>query len=74
MITGMVMTVDTVEGSFKLNQTKSEADQVAIASALTQQHDEAAQTIGKQMVALRPHLDYMSPTHVSVSIDSRNAP
>ena len=68
-IVGLVMSVDEVEGSFKLNQHKSDADHVAIASALTQGHDEAAQTIAKQMVALRPHLDYKSSTPVSVSAD-----
>jgi transcriptional regulator len=65
-IVGMVMSVDEVEGSFKLNQHKSDADFVAIAATLLQQHDGAAQTIGKQMVALRPHLDYTSSKPVSV--------
>jgi transcriptional regulator len=68
-IVGLVMTVEEVEGSFKLNQTKSEVDYAAVASTLLQRHDEAAQTIGKQMVALRPHLDYNSSTPVSVSAD-----
>ena len=68
-IVGLVMTVEGIEGSFKLNQHKSDADHVAIASALIQGHDEAAQTIAKQMVALRPHLDYKSSTPVSVSAD-----
>ena len=68
-IVGLVMTVEEVEGSFKLNQHKSDADHAAIASALVQSHDEAAQTIGKQMVALRPQLDYKSPTPASVSAD-----
>ncbi len=68
-IVGLVMSVDEVEGSFKLNQHKSDADHVAIASALLQQQDEAAQTIGKQMVALRPQLEYKSSTPVSVPAD-----
>jgi transcriptional regulator len=42
---------------------------VAIASALLQRRDEAAQTVAKEMVALRPHLDYKSSTPVSVSAD-----
>jgi transcriptional regulator len=67
-IVGMVMSVDVVEGSFKLNQHKSDADFAAIAAALLQQHDEAAQTIGKQMVALRPQLDYTSSKPVSVPV------
>jgi transcriptional regulator len=68
-IVGLVMTVEEVEGSFKLNQHKSDADHTAIASALLQRPDEAAQTIGKQMVALRPQLDYKSPTPVGVAAD-----
>ena len=68
-IVGLVMSVDEVEGSFKLNQHKSDVDHVAIASALLQQSDEAAQTIGKQMVALRPQLDYKSSAPASVSAD-----
>ena len=73
-ITGIVMTVESVEGTFKLNQTKSEADHVAIASALIQQHDEAAQATGKQMVALRPQLEYKSTIPVSAPADVRNVP
>src|SRR5260370_21319814 len=68
-IVGLVMSVDEVEGSFKLNQHKSDADHVAIASALLQQQDEAAQTIGKQMVALRPQLEYKSSTPVRAPAD-----
>jgi transcriptional regulator len=65
-IVGLVMTVDDIEGSFKLNQHKSEADHIAIAAALVLRPDEAAQTIGKQMIAQRPQLDYKSSTSVSV--------
>ena len=68
-IVGMVMTVEEIEGSFKLNQHKSDVDYAAIASALLRRHDEAAQTLGKDMVALRPHLDYKSSAPVSVSAD-----
>ena len=68
-IVGLVMTVEEVEGSFKLNQHKSDADHAAIASALVGRPDEAAQTIGNQMVALRPQLDYKSSTPVSVAAD-----
>ena len=73
-IVGLVMTVEGVEGSFKLNQHKSDADHVAIASALTQRHDEAAQAIGEQMVALRPQLNYILPLNASEPADGRNAP
>ncbi len=59
-IVGLVMTVENIEGSFKLNQHKSDVDHVAIANELVRQPDEAAQAIAKQMVALRPQLDYNS--------------
>ena len=39
-IVGLVMTVEEVEGSFKLNQHKSEADYAAIAGALAAQADD----------------------------------
>src|SRR2546423_1528251 len=57
-IVAVEMTVESIEGSFKLNQHKSDEDHVAIASALAQQDDPSAQAIAKRMIALRPHLDY----------------
>jgi transcriptional regulator len=72
-IVGLVMNVEGVEGSFKLNQHKSDADHAGIASALMRQQDDAAQKIGKQMVALRPELDYKSVVPVSASAELRNA-
>jgi len=76
LIVGLVMTVEEVEGSFKLNQHKSDADHAAIADALAQRHDGVAQAIGTQMVALRPQLDYKSSGSAGVSVfaDGRNAP
>ena len=38
-IVGFVMTIEEVEGSFKLNQHKSDADYTAIANALSAQAD-----------------------------------
>jgi transcriptional regulator len=52
------MTIETIEGNFKLNQHKSDADHVAIVNALARQDDPSAQAIAKRMVALRPTLDY----------------
>ena len=72
-IVGLVMTVEEIEGSFKLNQHKSDVDHVAVANALTQQPDAAAKTIGEQMVALRPQLEYKSTAPDSAS-DGRNVP
>jgi transcriptional regulator len=54
------MTIETIEGNFKLNQHKSDADHVAVVQALDAQDDPSAQAIAKRMVALRPHLDYAS--------------
>jgi transcriptional regulator len=68
-IVGMVMTVEQIEGSFKLNQHKSDVDHLAVATALARQPDQAAQTIAKQMVALRPQLDYKFSTPVGVAAD-----
>ena len=68
-IVGLVMNVEDIEGSFKLNQHKSDADHMAIATALMQRPDDAARTIGNQMIAQRPRLDYKSSTPVSVAAD-----
>jgi transcriptional regulator len=55
-IVGLVMSVDEVEGSFKLNQHKSDADYAGAANALTQQPEAAAQMVASEMRALRPQL------------------
>ena len=55
-IVGMVMTVEQIEGSFKLNQHKSDVDYVAVATALARQPEVAAQVLAGEMRALRPHL------------------
>jgi transcriptional regulator len=55
-IVGLVMSVDEVEGSFKLNQHKSDVDHLAIATALARQPEAAAQHLANEMRALRPHL------------------
>jgi transcriptional regulator len=47
-----------VEGSFKLNQHKTDADNVSVANALAAQPDPDAQLLAARMVALRPHLLY----------------
>jgi transcriptional regulator len=53
-IVGLVMTVVEVEGSFKLNQQKSEADYAAVAGALAAQPDTASQQIAGLMREARP--------------------
>jgi transcriptional regulator len=55
-IVGLVMSVDEVEGSFKLNQHKSDVDHVGVASALAQQPDAAAKILAGEMRLLRPQL------------------
>ena len=53
-IVGMVMTVEEVEGSFKLNQHKSETDYAAVAGQLEAQPDSSARQIAKLMRNMRP--------------------
>ena len=53
-IIGLVMTVEEVEGSFKLNQHKSEADYAAVAGALEQRPDTGSQQIADLMRKARP--------------------
>jgi transcriptional regulator len=65
-IVAVEMTIETIEGNFKLNQHKSDEDQIAIANALGAQSDPSAQEIAKRMKALRPHLDYAKPTTAPV--------
>jgi transcriptional regulator len=55
-IVGIEMTVETVKGSFKLNQHKADADHVA--AALARENDAGSQAMAARMIALRPHLDY----------------
>ena len=52
-IVGLVMTVEDIEGSFKLNQHKSDADHIAVANALAQQGDPASRAIAGEMRKLR---------------------
>jgi transcriptional regulator len=73
-IVGLVMTVEDVEGSFKLNQHKSDVDHAAIAVELLGQASADAQAIAKRMVALRPQLDYDSLVPAGVPADGRNTP
>ena len=53
-IVGLVMTVEDVEGSFKLNQHKSEVDYAAVAGALAQRTDTGSQRIAGLMRKARP--------------------
>jgi transcriptional regulator len=53
-ITGLVMTVETIEGSFKLNQHKSDVDHAAVSDALALQADCGARQLARTMRAMRP--------------------
>jgi transcriptional regulator len=53
-IVGLTMTVEEVEGSFKLNQHKTEADYRAVSAALASQADTSSQEIGRLMREARP--------------------
>jgi transcriptional regulator len=53
-IVGLVMTVEEVEGSFKLNQHKSEVDYAAVANALGGRPDAGSQEIARLMKEARP--------------------
>ena len=57
-IVGIEIEVETVEGSAKLNQNKSDADFASVAMRLRASGDPAARRISERMVALRPHLSY----------------
>lgn len=53
-IVGLVMTVEDIEGSFKLNQHKSDADHVAVTGALALQKSAGAQKLSAAMRVMRP--------------------
>jgi len=53
-IVGLAMQVEDVEGSFKLNQHKSEADFAAVASGLAAMPDHGSQNIARLMRAAWP--------------------
>jgi transcriptional regulator len=55
-IVGLVMSVDEIEGSFKLNQHKSDVDHLAVAAALERRPEAVAQVLANEMRALRPNL------------------
>jgi transcriptional regulator len=57
-IIGIEMQIETIEGSFKLNQNKADADFAGAAWALSRQDDPAARAIAQEMIALKPQLSY----------------
>ncbi len=71
-IVGLVMTVEDIEGSFKLNQHKSDVDFTALAQALAVQPDTDAHVIAGLMRYLSP-LAFAAQTNATTSPE-RNAP
>jgi len=57
-IVAVEMTIETIEGSFKLNQHKADEDHMAVATALAAQDDLSSQALAGRMIAMRPHLSY----------------
>ncbi|HEY4985326.1 MAG TPA: FMN-binding negative transcriptional regulator [Bradyrhizobium sp.] len=55
-IVGLLMSVEEVEGSFKLNQHKSDVDYAAVVQELARQPDPAARILAREMRTLRPQL------------------
>jgi transcriptional regulator len=62
-IVGLSMSVEHVEGSFKLNQHKSDADHLAVTTALGKQDDAGSQKIAADMRAMRPHVFAAERSH-----------
>ena len=73
-IVAVEMTIETIEGNFKLNQHKSDADHVAVVQALSCQDDASAQAVARRMIALRPHLAYDQGSSVSPPPGQRLVP
>jgi transcriptional regulator len=55
-IVGLVMTIEEIEGSFKLNQHKSESDYAALAGALDERTDTGSRQIADLMRKARPQV------------------
>jgi transcriptional regulator len=64
-IVAIEMMVETIEGKFKLNQHKPDADHLMVANSLARQGATGARAIASRMVALRPHLLYEERRAVS---------
>jgi len=67
-IVGLTMTVNDIEGSFKLNQHKSDADYTALAGALATQPDAAAHVIAGLMREHRPQVFAADINHTHSTI------
>jgi transcriptional regulator len=67
-IVGLSMRVEDVEGSFKLNQQKSEADYAAVANGLAALPDASSQSIAQLMRDVRPQA-FATTTNETASLE-----
>jgi transcriptional regulator len=67
-IVGLSMRVEDVEGSFKLNQHKSEADYAAVANGLAALPDAGSQSIAQLMREARPQA-FAGPMNETASLE-----
>jgi transcriptional regulator len=67
-IVAVEMTVESIEGSFKLNQQKSEADYAAVANGLAALPDHGSQTIAQLMREMRPQA-FAATTNEAASLE-----
>ena len=67
-IIGLAMQVEVVEGSFKLNQHKSEADFAAVAEGLAAMTDHGSQSIARTMREVRPQA-FVATQDVTASLE-----
>jgi transcriptional regulator len=72
-IVGLVMTVEEVEGSFKLNHHKSDVDHAAIATELARQPEAGAQVLAGEMRVLRPQLFASQTTQLNAKATPEGA-
>ena len=72
-IVGIEMEIETVDGSAKLNQTKSDADYRAVAMQLRQSADPMARCIAARMVALKSHLSYENESALKEANDVQHS-
>lgn len=72
-IVGLVMTVEEIEGSFKFNQHKSDADHAAIVTELARQPEASAKLLAVEMRGLRPQLFESQTTQLNAKTTPEGA-
>ena len=69
-ITTIEIAVEVVEGQCKLNQHKSDLDQIAVVQSLERFGNPSGQEIARRMRQVRPLLDYDHPNAGAQSLDA----